>query len=235
MPNSKLSPYELLLESDTRFKIWLQLSLNSEMNLGELSRQLKRSKSTIHEHLQKLLEAELIIETREESVQGRIPSKFYSLDPDYSTKLSESPEIKFVSDRLDLQKAIKFINGQKAITRMNQQILKYKMQFHDFIERKLSSKDPIIQDKYLKILNDLRFSEEKAESRKYTSDVVDYFEFYSDEIYYEFMRDLLRLGQKYEDKQHDLFKKNPKMTRQFYISSLGLPLKKIMNILQDEK
>ena len=231
---TKINPssYEILFESETRFEIWIQLSLNSEMNLGELSRQLKRSKSTIHEHLKKLLKAGLITEIRKEYVKGRIPSKYYSLDIDYFIKLSESPEIPSKTVQMDIQSAIKHISRQKVFARMNQKLLEYKMKFHNHMEKKLLSENPEIQEKYLEIFNSMRLSKIEGESTRLTSDIIDYIEFYSDELYYDFMVDFLRLGEKYELKQMELLKKNPKMKQDFIISLISLPIRKIQRELK---
>lgn len=247
---SEPSPYELLFGSNTRFKIWVQLNLNSRLNLSQIARILNKSKSTIHEHLQKLLNAEILQEVEEKGVEYRIPAKFYSLSPNWWEIVAKSPEIDHLSDQLDVQKAIKNITLKKAMTRMFQNMLEIKMDFLDLLERKLQSQDPEIQQKYLEIFNDTRYSDEKQENfGQETAEIVDIFDFHHFDQYFQLMYDLVYTDQKYSQEkksrqeklltQYSNEEKDEKRFREgfanpyFYLVQ-GIPIKKILDILQNQ-
>jgi DNA-binding transcriptional ArsR family regulator len=68
-----------IFQNDTRFQIWGLLSMYQELSFSKICRKLNKSKSTVHYHLQKLIELGLIEVVREEKVRGSIPAKIYSL------------------------------------------------------------------------------------------------------------------------------------------------------------
>ena len=71
--------YYKVFQNDIRFQIWGLLSIFPELSFTEICRKLSRSKSTVHHHLQKLLEIGVVEVIREEKVRGSIPAKIYSL------------------------------------------------------------------------------------------------------------------------------------------------------------
>jgi len=75
---NKLSIAELF-KSRTRLLIYALLSINVEMNLNEMKKLLKKSKSTLSEHLHKMIKAGLVVVTREEKIRGNIKSKYFCL------------------------------------------------------------------------------------------------------------------------------------------------------------
>ncbi|MFX1575016.1 MAG: helix-turn-helix domain-containing protein [Promethearchaeota archaeon] len=79
-----------VLKSDIRFRIFSLFNLYPELSLAELKDILSKSKSTIHHHLEKLKEADLIEVSREEKVRGNILKKYYSLKPGYQKKLENT-------------------------------------------------------------------------------------------------------------------------------------------------
>ena len=74
----KLSIAELF-KSRTRLLIYALLSIHIEMNLNEMSKVLKKSKSTLSEHLQKMMKAGLVVVSREEKIRGNIKAKYFCL------------------------------------------------------------------------------------------------------------------------------------------------------------
>ncbi len=68
-----------LFQNETRFQIWGLLSMFKELSFSEICKKLEKSKSTVHHHLQKLIEIGLIEVKREEKVRGSIPAKIYAL------------------------------------------------------------------------------------------------------------------------------------------------------------
>ncbi|MFW9823178.1 MAG: ArsR family transcriptional regulator [Candidatus Thorarchaeota archaeon] len=68
-----------MYQNDTRFQIWGLLSMYQELSFSDLCRKLNKSKSTVHHHLQKLIEIGIVEVIREEKVRGSIKAKFYAL------------------------------------------------------------------------------------------------------------------------------------------------------------
>ena len=79
-----------VLKSEIRFRIFSLFHLYPELNLSMLKNITGKSKSTLHYHLEKLIEVNLIELSREEKIRGNIPAKFYSLKPGYSKQLEET-------------------------------------------------------------------------------------------------------------------------------------------------
>ncbi|MFX1274441.1 MAG: winged helix-turn-helix domain-containing protein [Promethearchaeota archaeon] len=77
--NKKQLTHYNFLKSEIRFRIWGLLSIYSELSFTNLCKKLYKSKSTVHPHLQKLIEIGIVEVVREEKVRGNIPAKIYSL------------------------------------------------------------------------------------------------------------------------------------------------------------
>lgn len=78
-----------LLESDIRFTIYCLLHVYPEISLSELSQRLNKTKSTIHPHLQKLLNIGLIEVSKEVKVRANIKAKYYSLRAGYKEEMED--------------------------------------------------------------------------------------------------------------------------------------------------
>ena len=68
-----------LLKNKTKFQIIINLLINNEMSMTELSKTIKKSKSTVHRHLQELIDEDLIKVSKEKQVRGSIHAKYYIL------------------------------------------------------------------------------------------------------------------------------------------------------------
>jgi len=96
--STKEIPGYELLSHKIRFKIFSLLHMYPELSYNQLSEELNKSKSTIHPHLQKLLEMKLIRVSREEQVRGKFMRKFYSLAPEYIEKTRDIDIVKSSED-----------------------------------------------------------------------------------------------------------------------------------------
>ncbi len=79
-----------ILKSKSRFRIFSLLHLYPELSLSELSTKMRKSKSTIHHHLQELIDYDIIEVSHKEKVRGSILAKYYSLKPGYIEKLAHT-------------------------------------------------------------------------------------------------------------------------------------------------
>jgi len=75
-------PFFEVLESELRFRIFSLLNIYPELSFSEISRLLNKNKSTLHPHLQKLIEIGVIKVSREEKVRGNFTRNYYSMKSD---------------------------------------------------------------------------------------------------------------------------------------------------------
>ncbi len=71
-----------ILHSKTRFLIYSLLSVYRELSLSQLSKELKRNKSTISHHLKKMMATGLVTLSKEEKSRSNIKAKYYCLVDD---------------------------------------------------------------------------------------------------------------------------------------------------------
>jgi DNA-binding transcriptional ArsR family regulator len=69
-----------VIQKESRFKIVLCLIASSELSLGELSKLIGKSKSTISRDMQELIKHDLVLETR---VDKKTRSKYYTINRDF--------------------------------------------------------------------------------------------------------------------------------------------------------
>lgn len=72
-------PFFELLESELRFRIFSLLNIYPELSFSEIAELLDKSKSTLHPHIRKLIDIEVIEVSREEKVRGNFTRNYYSL------------------------------------------------------------------------------------------------------------------------------------------------------------
>ncbi|MFX0182121.1 MAG: helix-turn-helix domain-containing protein [Candidatus Hodarchaeota archaeon] len=71
-----------ILKSKVRLDIFFLLSIYGELSLTDLSTLLDKSKPALHRHIKKMINAGLLVESKEEKVRGSIKAKFYRLSID---------------------------------------------------------------------------------------------------------------------------------------------------------
>ena len=68
-----------LLESELRFRIFSLLNIYPELSFSEIAELLDKSKSTLHPHIQKLIDIGVLEVSRKEKVRGNFTRNYYSL------------------------------------------------------------------------------------------------------------------------------------------------------------
>lgn len=95
-----------ILQDPITFKIFLLLLTYNELSLVDLTQKVGKSKPTVFRHVQKLIEANYVTESREEKVRGSILAKYYRpkmdnftpknpIRPDTLQSLSNEDRIRF--------------------------------------------------------------------------------------------------------------------------------------------
>jgi len=72
-------PFFELLESELRFRIFSLLNIYPELSFSEIAELLDKSKSTLHPHIQKLIDIGVLEVSRKEKVRGNFTRNYYSL------------------------------------------------------------------------------------------------------------------------------------------------------------
>lgn len=204
--NSKEESVIEILRSEIRFRIFVLLNLYPELSFSEISQKLKKSKSTIHPHLEKLIKLELIEVSHEEKVRGNIPAKFYSLKKGYLEKLAGIDE---ESSELTVDES----NLAFFRTWTNFMIKTLEM-YYKFFEKKASDGD------VLKILEEMRKNKEGFSSMYFFSK-EQYMK--AHDYYHEYQEKLNEL----EVEENGLKKERP-----YYIFTIAIPLKRVIETLE---
>lgn len=104
-----------IMQDPLTFKVFLLLLTYNELSLVELTQKVGKSKPTVFRHVQKLIEANFVQESREEKVRGSILAKFYRPKlENFAPSYALSPErLQAFSDeeRLRLYKEICMVTG----------------------------------------------------------------------------------------------------------------------------
>lgn len=205
MSNSEEEPIIEILKSEIRFRIFVLLNLYPELSYSEISQKLKKSKSTIHPHLKKLINLELIEVSREEKVRGNIPAKFYSLKKGYLEKLADIDE---ESSELPVDESTLIFF--KTMTNF---LIKTMDMYYKFVE-KMASEGNISMG-----LKEMRKNKEGFSSMYFFSK-EQYMK--ARDYYHEYNEKLNEL----EVEESDLKKERP-----FFLLSIAIPLKRIIETI----
>ncbi|UCG02688.1 MAG: helix-turn-helix domain-containing protein [Candidatus Heimdallarchaeota archaeon] len=84
---------DIILNSPVRHNIFFLLNVYRELSLTDLSQLLHKSKPALHRHIQKMIEAGIIKESKEEKVRGSIKAKYYKLVKDVTQEYIDRAEL----------------------------------------------------------------------------------------------------------------------------------------------
>ncbi len=84
---------DIILNSQVRHNIFFLLNVYRELSLTDLSQLLHKSKPALHRHIQKMIEAGIIKESKEEKVRGSIKAKYYKLVKDVTKEGIDRTEL----------------------------------------------------------------------------------------------------------------------------------------------
>lgn len=115
--NDEKTPLELLL-SKTKFHIYSYLEIYQQLTSADFERLLSKSKSTIHTHLQDLIEIGIIAVPEIRDIKGNM---IYRLAENYNEKIGDfDSEIDFSSPNTSEKDLLKIIQIESAFARINQ-------------------------------------------------------------------------------------------------------------------
>ena len=205
--DSRVSIGKLIEKSEIRMKIRGLLTIYNELSLTELCAKIGRSKSTVHPHLQLLIEYNIVQVTREKKVRGNIPAKYYSLTPN-AHELLEFAGVD-ISGGIDEQLADSIIKSGKNFNKYHKTLLEMHIKFFNKLAKSGDA---------AKILREMKY----------------YTEGYTGTTFYLTEDQLKRWRKLYFDLSIDFYKQvikenkeNPNTEKPYYFFAKILPLKKI--------
>lgn len=206
-PNRLNTPSKLL-ESDIRFSIYCLLHIYPEISLSELSQKLKKTKSTIHPHLKKLLNIGLIEVSKEVKVRANIKAKYYALKSGYKEEMEEY--------LLDTSQSIDQTTVQNKINLNKSCVIFLKT----------------IYERYLRFLENLEGEDTAHEILQQSSDNYDMnhvFSFFSKKALPKLIKLYEEFITKFIEIEEEDLKENPNEEKPYLVLFELLNLKKIVN------
>ncbi|MHA1613034.1 MAG: winged helix-turn-helix domain-containing protein [Promethearchaeota archaeon] len=231
-PDNPPSEYNIgeIFQNSIRSKMWGLFSMYPELTLADLSKYLKKSKSTIHPHLKLLEKMGLIEEIREKKVRGAIKSKIYSLKKDYDEKFKfwgVQPNCKKVS--IDQDIGIRLTEDMSSWIKIQVDNLNLQKNFFQELRKMLDSPE---KDEALEILNRIYGIHHKNETSyinsKKTLKAVGYFDEGTyqqlQKLFKEFYGSLAKISQEAE-------KDNPTIEKPYYFVMNVISMKDVYDLL----
>ncbi len=223
-----------IFHNHIRSKMWGLFSIYPELTLADLSKYLKKSKSTIHPHLKVLEEMEIIEEIREEKVRGRIKSKIYSLKKGYDEKFSNwglQPNCKKTA--IDEEMGIRVSKNASDWIQIQIDNLELQKKFFQELEAKLHSPEKGEALEILERIYGVKYEDDAA--RIITKKTLKAFGYF-DEGTYQKLRvlfsDFYKGLAKYS---HEAEKDNPTIEKPYYFFMNVIPMKEVYEFLFRDK
>ena len=148
----------LIEKHSLRFDIWALLELHTELNVTQITKYVKQSKSTVARHLRSMEKDGLVIsKTEEHPIKGRISPKVYQIHPKFKKSEETVKEVDSL-ERFDNLKEFykREINAYRKIDYNISQLLDYLDPLLDLLEKHLGDIENAkkIYDKYLSYIDE---------------------------------------------------------------------------------
>ena len=208
-----------VLDSESRFLIWQLLSIYQKLSLSEISKMLHKSKSTVHEHLQKMLEVEAVFEIKEGKHASGLEKVFYSLAPEVLQDRRTSMTHQEICTEEDCKSSIQ---GQILFIHQTIHNLEIWLKFLEELENKFDKGDTkTVMETY-----------EKA--RTQFGKPLSIISFYSNKQANLFREELMQLYRKYEQ-QEDLLQSQERIEKPVLAAMQFVPMKFILDYYHEKK
>ncbi len=207
-----------ILRQETKFQIYGNLCVSRELSLTDLAKIINKSKSTIHEHLQNLIDWGYVEISREEQVRSNIFRKYYRWNKkaDFATCFWDK------NAKLNKETAREKIETWRSFASYNQNIMDNYVKFLDTLEKMLDKDDKEQTDKVLSILEEIKSNDIKPKPFHSVA-------FYTPENAKKFYDKLYEIYQEIPDEERSGADENP-----YYGGFWILPIKLIMDKLISE-
>ncbi|NVM37969.1 MAG: winged helix-turn-helix transcriptional regulator [Candidatus Lokiarchaeota archaeon] len=207
-----------------RFRIWGLLNVYPELSFTELAKRLGKSKSTIHPHLQKLIELGIVEISKREHVRANIEAHYYSLTPDANEKLLVAGYD--LSQGIDMEFVQKVAKSNKSVAIYNRNILDKYIKFCEYVEE--TDSDDIVE-----ICKDIYKTVNLTKL-----DISHFFmgEFFLTENQWKRWQKLFyKLALEFEEQCIKEQKENPNQEKYIYFFNTGIPVKILFEEMELKK
>ena len=215
MEENQIKPtIDISVLTGIRFRIWGLLNVYPELSFTELAKKLGKSKSTIHPHLQKLVEFGIVKISKREHVRANIEAHYYSLTPDAGEIISVAG-FDFLHG-YDKELVQKIAKSNKSIAIYNRKILDEFIKFCEYVEK--TDSDDILEI-FKEIYKAINFTK---------LDISHFFmgEFFLTENQWKRWQKLfIKLAMEFEEQCIKEQKENPNQEKYIYWFHMGIPVK----------
>ena len=149
---------QLIEKHPLRFEIWTLLELHTKLNVTQITKYVKQSKSTVARHLKSMESDGLVMSnTEEHPIKGRISPKVYQINPKFKKKKEKVKKVDSL-EKIDNLRAFyrREINVYRKIDYNISQLLEYLNPLLDLLETHLGDIENTkkIYDKYLSYIDE---------------------------------------------------------------------------------
>jgi len=225
MEENQIKPtIDISVLTGIRLRIWGLLNVYPELSFTELAKKLGKTKSTIHPHLQKLIELGIVEISRKEHIRANIEAHYYSLTPDadeITLIAMEDP-----SQVFDKELVQKIAKSNKSAAMYNRMMLDKFIEFCEYGEE--TDSDDIVE-LTKEIYKTVNF--EKLDISHFFSG---YF-FFTENQWKRFQKLLYNLVIEFEEQCIKEQKENPNQEKYIYWLHWGIPVKILFEELDLKK
>ena len=197
-----------------RLRIWGLLNVYPELSFTELAKKLGKSKSTIHPHLQKLVELGIVEISKREHVRANIEAHYYSLTPD-ADEITSLGGYDF-SQGFDKELVQKIAKSTKSTATYNRRFLDKYIKFCEYIEE--TDSDDIVE-----------ITKEIYKTVNFTKLDISHFSmgefFLTENQWKRWQKQFIKLGMEFEEQCIKEQKENPNQEKYIYWFHMGIPVK----------
>ncbi len=225
MDENQIKPtIDISFWNDIRYRIYGLLSVYPELSFTELAKKLGKSKSTLHPHLQKLIELGIVEISRKKHVRANIEAHYYSLTSEADEMLSVAGVD--VSQGYDKNTIQNIAKSNKSFVIYNRKILNKLIEFYEYLEE--TDSDDIVE-LYKKIYRTVNWTK---------SDLSHLFmgHFYLTENQWKRWQKLFyKLLLEFEEECFKELKENPNQEKYIYFLNIGIPVKVLFEETEAKK
>jgi predicted transcriptional regulator len=210
--------------SGIRYRIWGLLKVYPELSFTELAKKLGKSKSTIHPHLQKLIELGIVEISKKEHIRANIEAHYYSLTPnsDEITSIAGCD----LSHGLNKEVVKIAAKSLKSVALYNKKILDKYIKFFEYLEE--TDSDDIIK-LWKEIYKTKNFTEQ---------DIPQFFggeSFLTEDQWMRFQKQFVKFSMDWQEQYIKEQKENPNQEKYIYWFHAGIPVKILFEELDLKK
>jgi len=204
--------------------IWGLLSVYPELSFTQLAKKLGKSKSTIHPHLQKLIELGIVEISRKKHVRTNIEAHYYSLTPDADKITSVSGfDLSHGYDKEIVQSIVK---STKSFAIYNKKILDKLIKFCEYLEETDSDDIVKIYKEIYKTVNPTKY------------DISHFFMgwyFLTENQWNRWQKLFYKLFMEFEEQCIKEQKENPNQEKYIYFVNMHIPVKILFEEIEVKK